>query len=44
MLAKYLKIDPVLDPGKVEEAIVEVLGMKKAEKAREVFRRAYETL
>ncbi len=44
MLAKYLKIDPVLDPERVEEAIVEVLGIKKAEKAREVFRRAYETL
>lgn len=44
MLAKYLKIDPVLDQEKVEEAITEVLGMKKAEKAKGVFRRAYETL
>lgn len=44
MLAKYLRLDPVLDPEKVDEAIVEVLGLKKAKSAREIFRKAYETL
>lgn len=44
MLAKYLKLDPVLDPGIVEEAILEVLGLEKAKGARDIFRMAYEAL